>query len=204
MSGPPRPDHEKGFQASGRRIVALGHLSGARRVTWALVRQILRVTLEDSRLLTSSHAGTVRASGLSAMRLQESPEVHEAAIAIIERPLLAAAALRALPADSEQTHVLAKCGDERGSAFARRVLRRVRQVRHSGLKIRKLSYSVSSERDVANARHRGRLLATLVRSLEPGATFTLIACGLSAAEALGWTNSLLTLAHVGVSLEVVL
>ena len=117
------------------------------------------------------------------MRLQESPEAHEAAIAIIERPLEAAAALRALSADSEQTHVLAKCGDERGAAFARRVLRRVRQVRHSGLKIRKLSYSVSSERDLTNVRHRGRLLASLVRSLEPGATFTLIACGLSAAEA---------------------
>jgi hypothetical protein len=32
----------------------------------------------------------------------------------------------------------------------------------------------------------------------------LIAFGLSAAEALGWTNALLTVAHVGVSLEVVL
>lgn len=138
------------------------------------------------------------------MRVQDSPDAHDAAIAIIERPVEAAAALRALPADSEQTHVLAKCGDERGSAFARRVLRRVRQVRHSGLKIRKLSYSVSSERDVVSSRRRERLLATLVRSLEPGATFTLIACSLSAAEALGWTNALLTVAHVGVSLEVVL
>lgn len=138
------------------------------------------------------------------MRVHELQDAHEAAIAIIERPIEAARALRALPADSEQTHVLAKCGDEGRVAFSRRVLRRVRQVRHSGLKISRLSYSVSGEGDVKSSRQRGRLLATLVRMLEPGATFTLIAFGLTAAEALGWTNALLTVAHVGVSLEVVL
>lgn len=138
------------------------------------------------------------------MRDHELQAAHEAAIAIIERPVEAAAALRTLPADTEQTHVLAKCGDEGATAFSRRVLRRVRQVRHSGLTIRKLSYSVSSKLDVASSRRRGRLLTTLVRSLEPGATFTLIACSLTAAEALGWTNALLAVAHVGVSLEVVL
>lgn len=138
------------------------------------------------------------------MRVHDLQEAREAAIAIIERPVEAAAALRSLPADSEQTHVLAKCGDEGATAFSRRVLRRVRQVRHSGLKIRRLSYSVSAKPDVAGSRHLGRLLASLVRTLEPGATFTLIACSLTAAEALGWTNTLLAVAHVGVSLEVVL
>jgi len=138
------------------------------------------------------------------MSVQELQDDRDAAIAIIERPGAAAAALRVLPSDSEQTHVLAKCEDERGVAFARRVLRRVRQVRPSGLKVRRLSYSVASQQDASNSRQRGRLLATLVRTLEPGATFTLIACGISAAEALGWTNALLTVAHVGVSLEVVL
>jgi hypothetical protein len=83
-------------------------------------------------------------------------------------------------------------------------LRRVRQVRHSGLKIRRLSYSLSGGADVKSTRQLSRLLATLVRTLEPGATFTLIAFGLTAAEALGWTNALLMVAHVGVSLEVVL
>jgi|EndMetStandDraft_4_1072995.scaffolds.fasta_scaffold285294_1 hypothetical protein len=138
------------------------------------------------------------------MRVHELQEAHEAAIAIIERPVEAVAALRSLPADSEQTHVLAKCGDEGRTAFARRVLRRVRQVRHSGLKIRRLSYSLSGGADVKSTRQLSRLLATLVRTLEPGATFTLIAFGLTAAEALGWTNALLMVAHVGVSLEVVL
>ena len=138
------------------------------------------------------------------MRVQELQDAHEAAIAIIEKPREAARALRSLPADSEQTHVLAKCGDEASVAFDRRVLRRVRQVRHSGLKIARLSYSVSSEADIKSSRRRGRLLAALVRMLEPGSTFTLIAFGLTAAEALGWTNALLTVAHVGVSLEVVL
>lgn len=138
------------------------------------------------------------------MSVHELQEAREAAFAIIERPVEAARALRTLPGDSEQTHVLARCGDEGLPVFARRVLRRVRQVRHSGLKIRRLSYSVSGAPDVASSRHRGRLLATLVRTLEPGSTFTLIACSLSAAEAMGWTSALLTVAHVGVSLEVVL
>lgn len=138
------------------------------------------------------------------MQAQELREAREAAIAIIERPVEAAAALRALTGESEQTHVLAKCGDEGTTAFERRVLRRVRQVRHSGLKISRLSYSVSGASDVASSRRRGRLLATLVRTLEPGATFTLIACSLSAADALVWTDALLTVAHAGVSLEVLL
>jgi hypothetical protein len=128
----------------------------------------------------------------------------EAAIVVIERPQGADVALRTLPGHTEQTHVLAKFSDEGVSAFSRRVLRRVRQVRHAGLKIRGLSYTISNGPERTRPGHQGRLLSSLIRSLEPGATFTLIACGMSVADAMNWTDALLTAARVGVSLEVLL
>lgn len=138
------------------------------------------------------------------MSAQATESANEAAIVIIERPLGADVALRTLPGDTEQTHVLAKFRDEGGSAFSRRVLRRVRQVRHAGLKIRGLSYAVSHGPGNDRPGHQGRLLSSLIRSLEPGATFTLIASSISVADAMGWTEALLTAARAGVSLDVVL
>jgi hypothetical protein len=126
----------------------------------------------------------------------------DAAFVVIEKGVGAPLALDHRKQAAELTHVLSRFDDEEGLAFARRVIGRLRRVRRAGLKIRSVSYVVP-DRVSPRSRRKNRLLATLVRALEPGARVTLIASYLSAGSALGWSQSLRAAARPGVTCDIV-
>ena len=134
------------------------------------------------------------------MNSQPETEARDAVLVVLDGPGAAGAALRSLHA-AELTHVLSRSADEPDRAFARRVLQRARILRTKGLRIRDLKVAVASGPD--GSRSRGRLLASLVRALHPGATVTLVTATVSQVDMMSWVQALMPIARAGVSLDIV-
>jgi hypothetical protein len=130
----------------------------------------------------------------------DDSEEGDAVVVVLEQPNAAETALKARQT-AELTHVLSRSSDEPGNVFALRVLQRVRQIQRKGIRIRELTFAVAEGPN--GSKMRGRFMASLVRGLHPGATFTLVGSCLSQVDRLGWMQTLLPIARAGVNLDIV-
>jgi len=132
--------------------------------------------------------------------VNDDSEEQNAVVVVLEQPNAAEAALKTCQ-PAELTHVLTRSSDEPGRAFALRVLHRVRRLRQKGVRIREVTFAVAEGPN--GSRTRGRMMASLLRDLSPGATFTLVGTCLSQVDMLGWMQALLPIARAGVNLDIV-